>query len=548
MSIVNLIVYNAKVLTLDHDGTEVEAFAATDGRIVAMGPSRRIKMMAYPGTRMLDAKGATVIPGFIDVHAHLELLTYATEIAVGCWTPPCRTIEDILDRLRERAETTPKGEWILGQGSHMQDSLLEDRRYPDRLDYDRVSTEHPILVRHSGHVQIFNTLGLERVGIARDSPDPRGGRFEHDEAGELTGRTYDVGLTTNKAIALPEWPFEVVRAGIKKVALERYVANGVTTLADLQMQKHGTNALIDMYRQGDLPLRIANYLTIPTTINREDAVKGEGQAQLEGIDPAWIRWGGIKLFLDGGLTAASAAMHEPYEHLPGYRGEMAYEPEEFADLVRDLDEAGHQILVHSIGDRAIDTALDAFAKLPPRPAEIGAHRLEHTGQLFMTKERIARFKEAGVMPLPQPGFIYTLASSAKRYLGDRAKNSYPFRTLLREGFPVAGSSDAGGSDPRMSNPFFAMWLLVNRHTAEGEQLDMSESITVDDALRMYTINGALALGDSKNIGSLEVGKYADFVVLEDDPRSVATEKLADIKPLMTWVGGLLKHGEAPKLI
>src|ERR1051326_2537139 len=382
MSVVDLIVHNAKVLTFDANGTEAEAFAAANGRIVAVGSSEQIRTSANPGARILDANGATVVPGFIDVHAHLELLTYATEIAVDYRTPPCRTIEDILNRLRDRAASTPKAEWILGQGSHMQDSLLEDRRYPDRRDLDRVSGDHPILARFSGHVQIFNTLGLNKVGITRDTPHPRGGRIERDDAGDPTGRTYDLGLTTNKAIPLPEWPFEVVRAGIKKVALERYVANGVTTLADLQMQSNGTRSLLDLYRNNELPLRIAHYGTIPTTLTRDQAVRGQGQAKLEGIDPDWIRWGGIKLFLDGGLTAASAAMHDPYEHLPGYRGEMAYEAAEFADLVRDLDGAGHQILVHTVGDRAIDTALDAFEALPrPRPAEKGAHRLEHAGQL-----------------------------------------------------------------------------------------------------------------------------------------------------------------------
>jgi predicted amidohydrolase YtcJ len=264
------------------------------------------------------------------------------------------------------------------------------------------------------------------------------------------------------------------------------------------------------------------------------------------VDLGWLRLGGVKLFLDGGLTAAAAAMHEPYPHLPGYRGELAFSPDELRERIEELDQAGHQIMVHAIGDRALDEVLDAFERLPGRrPVESGMHRIEHGGNLFMTTERIERFKRAGVLPIPQPSFIYSTASGYRRFLGpERSRDLMPFRKLLDAGLAVPGNSDSAGVEARMHEPMFGIWCLVNRRANTGEVLDIEQAVTVKEGLRMYTRNAALSLGELDNRGSLEVGKFADFVVLDRDPGAMPADQLLEVAVDSTWVGGRCRYDRA----
>lgn len=548
MAVPSLIVRNARVITMDPSNPSGEAFACVDGRVVAVGDTSSVAKLAGPNTRVLDAEGAVVLPGFIDVHSHFELMAQATELSVDYRSPGVSNIGQIIDRLRARAQETPAGEWIVGQGTHFQDTLLDEKRYPDRHDLDKASTIHPILARFSGHTQIFNTVGLQRLGLTRDTPDPHGGRIERDEHGEPTGRTYDIGATTNSAQELPSWPLSVMRDAIRQVALKYYAARGITSVGDIQLLPQGLPALVSLYEERQLPCRVANYMTYPTVISLEDAIEKRLPELPSTVDPAWIRWAGIKLFADGGITAANAAMHEPYTHEPHNSGLLLYTEESLAQTIEDLAEAGHQVIIHAIGDRSVDTSLDAFARLKKRRSpELGPHRIEHGGILYMTPERVARFISAGVLPVPQPAFIWG-ANRYGKYIGpERAFNPFPYRTLLNAGLLTPGNSDAGGAAPDVSNPFFAFWCLVTRQTAEGNVLDMREALTVEEGLQMYTVWSAAAQGESKDKGSLEVGKLADFILLDDDPREVSIEQVKLMEPRSTWVNGELVYGEAGRL-
>ena len=227
---------------------------------------------------------------------------------------------------------------------------------------------------------------------------------------------------------------------------QRYLQVGITAVGDIPLLPQGLAALLELERSSELLLRVTAYPKLPSVVSVEEIVDGSLRRPFDGIDEQRLKLGGIKLFLDGGLTASAAALYEPYEGSDDYRGELGFTATELAELCRAIAEAGHQVAIHAIGDLALDMALDALAALPPGEETAGApHRIEHAGNLFMTAERIARFRDSRILPVPQPVFIYTTAPGYKRLLGpERSRNLMPFRTLLEAGLRLPGQLGRGG--------------------------------------------------------------------------------------------------------
>jgi predicted amidohydrolase YtcJ len=247
----------------------------------------------------------------------------------------------------------------------------------------------------------------------------------------------------------------------------------------------------------------------------------------------------MKLFLDGGLTSRAAAMYEPYWGTD-IRGSLSFEPEEFKEIIRQLHGAGYQIAVHAIGDRTQDTVLDAYEALPSRVGHNGAkHRIEHGGNSMWTDERAARFLRLDVLPVPQPPFIHTTAAGYRKNLGPtRGKNLFPLRKMVRDqGISVPGNSDAIGIHPRQHAPMFGIWAMVTREMNNGERLNDGQELDVETGLRMYTRYAARSSAREHEIGSLEPGKFGDFVVFDENPLEVETEALRDLMPRETWING-----------
>ncbi|SCF26682.1 hypothetical protein GA0070618_4644 [Micromonospora echinospora] len=524
-----------RVRTMDRTGTVAEAFRAEDGRIVAVGTTEEI-LAGAGGARVVDLAGATVIPGLVDCHSHLELLAYSWELAVDCRSSRVSSVEGIVSVLAEHAGSMPAGEWILGQGEHYQNLKLAEGRYPDRHDLDRVSTTHPVMYRASYHLNVFNSLGLELLGVDDDTPDAPGGRIERDPTtGVATGRTYDMF----EPLGGPQPPVEELAAAIKRVQ-DRYLAVGVTTVGDIPLHRAGLDAIASVAADGDLVLRAAVYPKLEAVVSAEDVRTGRTRERIDALDPDHLGMAGFKVFLDGGLTAGAAALHEDYPGQPGYRGELAFTDGEVAALVATADAAGLQIAMHAIGDRALDQALDGALALPVERHGVARHRIEHAGNMFMTDERIKRLAASGVVPVPQPAFIMTTAAGYVAHLGtDRIGTVMPFRTLIDHGLPIPGNSDAIGITEDQHHPFPAMRAAVTRRTNDGDVLAAQEAVTVEEALRMYTEWAAFSIGWEDRIGSLEVGKYADFVVLSADPLETAPEDLAALAVAQTWIGGTL---------
>ncbi|MGH9561584.1 MAG: amidohydrolase, partial [Terracidiphilus sp.] len=319
-----------------------------EGRIVAIDG----QIGSAAAERVVDAKGRTIMPGFVDAHTHLELTALALYTSLDCRPPAVKSIADIQHRLREAGEKTRPGRWIHAQGTLFQDRQMLEGRYPNRFDLDHASTQHPIAFRSSFHVTILNSKGLEVAGINRDTPDPPGGGIERDAHGEPTGLTKDM----HHLLGIPEPSAAEKRAALDRCVREDFLASGVTSLCEISHSREG----LMMLRELDIKPRIGVYVHVPAIANFREALSG--LPQLFNHNPSYQ---GIKLFIDGGTTAMAAAFHEPYVLDPSTRGSLAFEADLLAEMVREATDAGIQLAMHAVGDRAQDTVLSSVKNIAP---------------------------------------------------------------------------------------------------------------------------------------------------------------------------------------
>ncbi len=535
----DLLLLNARVRPMDRPDRLVDAVALRGDRVLAVGPAVELQArFVGPSTRLWDLRGRAVLPAFSDAHLHLELTALALARAVNCRTPPVTSIGDMVERLREAAARTPAGEWVIGQGTFFQDTLLADQRYPDRHDLDRVSREHPVMVRLSFHAVALNSLALRLCGIGRETPDPPGGQIQRDASGEPTGMTRDMA----HHLKLPDPRPGELRRALLEVGRRDLLAHGVTAIQEISGSRLGVQTLAALVQSQQLPLRVALSLHVPGTLALERALARD----LEGVefDERWLSDGGIKLFADGGTTAHAAAFYQPYADEPSTSGRLAYRADEIADLFEACDRAGRRVSIHAVGDRAQDAVLDGFeAFLRRRPDRRPLlHRVEHAGNLVASDARLRRYQALGLLPVPNPTFIYTFGDALRVYLGpERARQPFRFRSMLEMGFPLPGSSDCTGPEPLGLSPLFNIWCLATRQTARGSLLWPDEAISVQQGLVLFTRNAAAALGQDRERGTLEPGKLADLVVLERDPLDVPPEQVKDLRVDCTLVGGRVAY-------
>ena len=531
----DLVLVNGRILTAGPEWRPSQAMALGGGRVVLVGEDSEVKAVAGSRTVIRDLQGRTVIPGLVDAHTHLELFGYSWHIAVDCRPPAVKSITDIVDRLRARAGTLPTGEWVFGQGTHYQDAYLAERRYPDKRDLDLASTRHPVVFRSSYHLNVFNSKALQLLGANRETPDAPGGRIERDpRTGELTGRTFDM----YDALGGPEAPLEQVLAGIE-YSQRQYLEKGVTAVGDIPMHPGAVSALLALDEAHRLVIRVVAYPKLPTAVGLDELKTGHFARRFPSRPDMRLRLGGIKLFLDGGLTSSAAAMHAPYPGTDSYCGELAFTSAELDALVEAIDCAQLQVAIHAIGDRALDMAIAALGRVR-QVGKAGAprHRIEHAGNLFMTSPRVDALARLAITPVPQPSFIRTTAAGYREHLGaERTGTLMPFATLLKAGIPVPGSSDALGITRDQHDPLLGIWAAVTRETDDGAILEPEEAISVRDALTMYTKYAAYSIGAYDEIGSLEPGKHADFVVLSHDPMSIPLIRLREVTVQQTWIAG-----------
>lgn len=533
----DIVIVGADVRTMRQGvASGANAVAARDGRILAVGGATEVQALRGPSTTVIDAQGATVLPGLIDAHGHFGHVARSMASAVDCRTPPVTSIADILTRARERASRVAPATWILLQGTTFQDELLADSRFPTPQELTEVSAEHPIVYRSSIHNVVANSCALRLAGIDRHTPEPPGARIERDADGEPTG----VLAEMFDRFPIPEPTDEELASSIANVAWGHYLANGVTSIQEIWDSAQVMRLLAGATAAGEIPLRVRGFGWVPLAGSVAEVASG-AIADVP-LRADWFEGGGVKLFVDGGSSSHTAAFYEEYLDAPGKRGALTYELGELTDHIREAFEAGAQVALHAAGDLAQDISLAAFELAGARAGDGRRSRIEHGANTAWSPRRTAWCKRTGVLPVPNLGFIYNYGVFWPRSLGERrGRDCVPLRTLLAEGFEVPGTSDTTGGDPRLLNPFHNMWCAMTRTTFAGRTIDPDERIDREQALAMYTRHAAHAGFWEDSRGTLQEGKLADIVVLRRAIDEVGEEDFGEVSVAHTIVDGKLVY-------
>jgi len=516
------VLFNANVITVDPDQTRAEALAIRDGKFVAVGGSAEVREMVGPGTEVMELPGRTVVPGFIDAHLHALSSGVAHVVAVDC---DLRTIGEIQDALRERAGRNPKGEWV--RGFKFDDTKTAENRFLRREDLDAVSTDHPIFVSHrGGHTFFVNSRAFELAGVDRTTPDPPGGKFERDpETGELTGVLMEraAGLIRPDA---PEDTSDLRRAGLRRIC-RMFNSAGLTSVHDAIVSNLDLETYQAGLAEGDLSLRV--YALIWHT--HFDAMRESGIRTGFGND--MLRIGGIKMIADGAIAGRTAWLSEPYVGSADDQGIRVMAPEEMDEMAREIHRAGFQICVHANGDAAIDMVLTAYEKaMAACPRTDPRHRIEHC--TVVTPSILERMAKLGCIATPFCTYVYYHGEKMKYYGEERLKRMFAQRSFMDYGIVSTGSTDYV---PGPYEPLMGIQSCVTRTDSSGKVWGANQRISVEEALRMYTYNGAYASFEENAKGSIEAGKLADLVVLGEDPTEVDPYTIKDIPVERTMVGG-----------
>jgi len=543
---------NGRFCTLDRERPSATALAVSDGRVVAVGDDDAVRAAAedlsQPGAPVAecDLGGRLVIPGLIDAHVHFS------EYAIGLQSVAAETatLDECLARVAARAAATPKGEWVTGQGWNQNPW----GRYPTAADLDRVAADHPVyLESKSWHAGWVNSLALRLAGIDETTPDPPGGQIQRDAAGRPTGVLLEDAASGLVKRAMPELSTAAL-AALLRPAVASCWRVGLTGVHDFDGER--AREAMEMLRGQDEPgLRFVSAVLAEEL----EAALAQGLHGDDGDD--WLRTGAVKVMIDGALSQATAWMWAPYEGLPEQLGMALIAPDDLFALGTRARAGGFAMAVHAIGDRANHEVLEVFARLRADEAaeagvtarEAGApahaarlrHRVEHVQ--LLAPDDFGRLAQLGAIASMQPVHAPSDMPTAERLWGARCAGAYAWRTQLAAGAPVAFGSDAPveGIDP-----FWGIHAAVTRRRAGGapgvDGWYPEQRLTVEEALRGFTLGAAYAAGMEAEVGSLACGKLADLVVLDRDIFSVEPMAIRDTVVLGTMVGGRWRY-RAPEL-
>lgn len=534
------IVTARRIHTLDERGSDCEALLFVGDRIRAAGTVEECRARAAEISvgepELVDLGDATVVPGFVDAHAHPLMLGQMMSW-VDCGPEKAGSIPEIVELLREAAKTLPEGRPIRGYGYEQRN--LAERRHPTRFELDQVATDREVyLMNASGHGGVVNSYTFELHGVTRDTPNPKGGEFFRDAEGELTGELSDAAcnvLTGLEGVKighhgpnfhLADEPEEHKRQ--LAAAQENFLAGGVTAIGDAQVSRREFDMYLRLAESGDLKVRVSMYLLSHLL---DDAIEMGLHGQ---FGNEHLSFAGIKFYSDGTLGGWTAYFPDGYVGDPCRTGQLYHDPADYAELIRRAHRVGLQTATHSQSPTALEMVIGAIeAAQAERPDPDARHRIEHCG--LPTPEQIERMAAARIYPVNQPQHHFNWGEGVEQAIGSPGERFNPLGEFERAGVPVTISSDAPVADPR---PLEAIQAAVSRITRRGTQLGPdSLAVSVDTALRAHTISGARALGREDDLGSLEVGKRADFAVLDRDPYETAVPEIRGIRVLETWVGG-----------
>ncbi len=525
-----LIVFNAKIYTVDASQPRAEAFAVGEGRFLAVGSNADIRNLARRGTQRFDAQQMTIVPGFIDCHNHApgEILLY--EVLVGDpFEVKFVTIESIIDKLRKKASETPAGTWVAGY--FFDDTKVLDKRQLNVHDLDKVSMQHPVVVHHrGGHTAFYNSKALQLAKITRDTPNPPGGTFDHDDNGELNGRVTDNAMDVfDKVGVQPSYPPAVEaqrsRAGMAYIS-RQFVRYGLTSV---HHEGGDLMALQQIRASGELKHRVS-YEADGAVL---DAMIANGIET--GLGDEWLRFGATSEHtVDGSFSERTMALSVPYPgRRDGYRGNVLESQAMLNDWAERVHRAGIQPNCHANGDVAIDMVLTAYERaLKLVPAKDVRPKITHC--TLINDDLLRRMKAMDAVPAVFDTYAYYNSDKFHFYGEDLMRRCMAFRSFLDAGIRAAAGSDF---DPGPFAPLMAVQGMVTRKGWNGEIWGANQRVSVAEAVRINTLNGAYNSHEETLKGSITAGKLADFVVLAEDLHTVDPDKIKDIKIYRTVTGG-----------
>ena len=519
----DIILYNAKIITVNPNQPSAEAIAISGDKIIGVGSNNDIMNLASTYTKKIDVGGNVITPGFIDAHSHPAGAGRSHLRNVDC---DLRSISEIKDAIFERSKKTPKGEWI--SGFKYDDTKTKEKRYINNLDLDEVAPNHPVIITHrGGHTAYVNSLALKIAKIDEKTPDPKGGSIERDSlTGKLNGRLLETATYLVEEYVPNKFTRADYQAGVKLIS-NMLSKSGITSVTDAGTGVKSLQSFEDAYQSGELKTRI--YCMIRGYAF--DEVNNSGKKT--GYGDNWVKIGGVKLVCDGSISERTARLSEPYIGRPNYYGIIINNEDEIFEQALKAHLNDWQIGVHANGDVGIDITLKVFERLQKEKKRIDPRfRIEHC--TIINKSLVERIKSLNVIPNPFSTYVYFHGEKMKEYGKKRLENMFAVRSFIDAGINVTQTSDY---PPGPFEPMMAIQSSVTRTDYTGEVWGPSQKISVEEAIKVATINGAYASYEENIKGSLEVGKLADLTILGQDPRNIDPMKIIDIPIERTMVGG-----------
>lgn len=519
---------NGNIITVDASKPRAEAFLVVNGRFTAVGTNAAIRGLAAPGTQIIDLQGKTVTPGFNDAHLHPVGEYPENSPYYVPWLGPekVHNMDELVAALKVKAASTKPGELV--SGTRYQDTKLG--RHPNRHDLDQVSTEHPISISHSsGHIIAVNSYVLLASGITKDTKDPPGGSFDRDPDGTPNGviRESARNLLTRLRSEDAAVPFAAQVEGLLR-CFRSYAAKGITSVGIAGGSPQAMR-LYEAVRDAGSPVRMS------FMYSEAHAAALQAIGIRSGLGDDRLRVTSIKVFHGNSMSGRTCWLSEEYSDRPGYFGiPPARSQADLDKLFQTLHDAGFQIATHSNGDREIDMVLTAIERAQAKnPRPDARHRIEHAS--VMTPALLERAKQAGVI-LVFHSYMWEHGDKLAAYGEKRLAMVHAYRTAIDMGIHVAGHSDSTVS---AADPMLRIQDMVTRKGSDGTVYGPQQKVTVEEAIKVWTLDGAYTTFEEQEKGSITPGKLADFVVLRSDLVRAPVDSIKDIVVDATYVGGRL---------
>ncbi len=523
---------NGQIVTVDANNQVVSALAVYDEKIVYAGNEKGLSDYIGAETEVIDLAGKSLLPGFIDAHAHLGSVAINLQW-ISCSPKAVKSIEEIKAKVREYAEKLPKGSII--RGYNYDQEYLAEGRHPNRWDLDEVAPDHFVILAHTSyHFSVCNSKVLEAMGITGDTPNPPGGEFVRED-----------GIPTGLSLENAHWEvfntFPVSAEEMKEgllMAQDYMFKRGITSLHDAGDGETMIRCMIDLNNQKKLKLR--TYAMMFSIYGNDKFIRKYVDIGYHtGLGDDRYKVGPYKLMLDGSSMGGTCALRAPYSHDPEWKGILTMDQDTLNEMVLKGHRDNYQITCHCIGDLAVEMILNAYENaLTILPKEDHRFRIEHCA--ITDQELIGRIKALGVIPIPQPEFMYSSGDTYYKLYGDRVHMMFPLKSFLDAGIPCAFSTDCPVVE---EDAMLVLRSAVKRESSTGRDVGKEQEISIMDAIRMYTMNGAYAAFEENQKGSLEKGKLADMIILSKPILDTAVDNLCSIEVEKTFIGGKVVYSK-----